>query len=341
MRKALTAILSLALVTFAPALGALGAEETFEWRLQTVDVPSATNYNILQRFAANVEQASGGRLKINIFGGGELVGAMEIPEALKKGAIEIAYSYMPYYPGLLPEANISPASLPFFLWTDPIDPVIMNEFMGLKEIIGEALAEIGIRNYPVNVGGDAGLWSTKPIRSIKDFEGAKIRASGMQGKFFELVGAVTVRVPHAEGYTALATGVLDAYTTSTHLYEQMKLYEHAPYLYKPVSPLADGNIMVSIKAWDTLPDDLKALLEMGIKTANFDIFFENRWEADQLFAKAENELGATIITLPEEEIDEWREKSLPLLDEIAAQSPRNAKGIQLWKDYLKMRGYLD
>src|SRR5690606_16467736 len=89
-------------VLAAPAI--VRAQESFNWRLQTVDPSSFVGPSVvLPKFAKRVEEMSGGQLKMTIFAAGQLVPTGEIPAALNAGTIDIAYSNPTYYTGAVPE----------------------------------------------------------------------------------------------------------------------------------------------------------------------------------------------------------------------------------------------
>lgn len=147
-------------------------------------------------------------------------------------------------------------------------------------------------------------------------------------------------VPHEEAYTSLQQGVIDGYMTGAHSYKQHKFYEVCPYFYVPGWFDVCGMCMlVSLDAWNNLPDDLKAILKDAFMTYNYDQAQRSWWQYQKML-KGFGKMGATIIAWPDEEMQKVREASLAFLPEIAKKSPLCAKGVEIIKDYMKTRGYI-
>ena len=99
----------------------------------------------------------------------------------------------------------------------------------------------------------------------------KIRVFGIEAKWYEKMGAVTVLLPGEELYTGLATGVIDGARWGCPSNTiGMGLHEQAPYVIYPASMPAPGNCyLANPKAWNSLTDDLKAIIDDAAQYSGF------------------------------------------------------------------------
>ena len=162
----------------------------------------------------------------------------------------------------------------------------------------------------------------------------------------EHFGAAPVMLPHPETYTA-AMGTLDGSGTAWWLYRDLKLHEVCPYFIGPAWQTPQGmELWVSKKAWDALPDDLKAIVETAAVAFTKD-YADICWMQErEMFNKSFPEWGTTYIEWGKEDIDRiTNEFSLPYLDKIAKEigpkDPRVVKGIEIIKQFMKDYGYID
>ncbi len=193
-------------VTDAPNIN---FNKTFKWKMATTWPP---NFPVLgegcKLLAKWVNEMSGGRLSIDVYGGGELIPSLECFDAASHGAVEMASGSGYYWAGKIPSAQFF-SSVPFGLTAQQINAWILNGG-GLKlwEEIYEPFNLIPLPGG--NTGQQAGGWYNKEINSIEDYNGLKIRMPGIGGKIVNKVGGTSVLVAGGELYTNLERGVIDA-----------------------------------------------------------------------------------------------------------------------------------
>jgi len=146
--------------------------------------------------------------------------------------------------------------------------------------------------------------SKKPIKSVADFKGMKMRASGLMGMTYARLGARVVTIPPEEIYMGLAQGVIDAATWGTAGETvELKLQEVAKYW---ITPAVSGNfitsVIVNMDAWKALPDDLKEIVQIAMSNHQEQLrgtFINENMSASPAMAKA----GVKISHIPS---DEWQ-----------------------------------
>jgi TRAP-type C4-dicarboxylate transport system substrate-binding protein len=217
---------------------------------------------------------------------------------------------------------------------------------GVDDLVGEALAERGIKFLGSHSVGNTYFWSKEPIRSLDDLQGFKVRFFGVMSDFVEHYGAAPVMLPHPETYMAIAMGTLDGSGTAWWLYRDLKLYEVCPYFIGPAVQVPQGmELWASKKAFDELPEDLQAIVETAAHAFNTDYMDAVTMQEREMFNKSFEEWGTTYIELSDEEVERIVEEfTLPYLDQIAEeQGPKDErviKAIEIIKQFMRDYGYI-
>jgi TRAP-type mannitol/chloroaromatic compound transport system substrate-binding protein len=316
--------------------------KVYKWKMQSVDPPVLIGPTITQRaFCDRVKKMSNGRIDISLFTAGQLVPTMEISAGLERRTIDIAYTSAGYYMGSVPEGTLEMVGMPPMFLQTIEDALQVYWYMGVDEIIREAFIEKGVYFLgSVFLGDPVTHWSKRPMRSVTDLKGWKTRSYGYLTKILAKFGSMGTLIPHEEVYTAMATGIVEGSYTAGSYYERLKYYEVCPNFYLPGwIPVPSMCIMVSLKAWNELPDDLKAILKEAHAAFTIDHYQRTFWDF-QNSLKRLPKMGVNIITWPDKEMEKLREVSFTFFPEIASKSPRCAKAVNIVQDYMRMRGYL-
>ena len=282
---------------------------------------------------------SGGRIKINFHGVGELMEPDEIFVATKRGIVDLATS-CGYHPGELPVNEIEyafPMGLPkleeqWILWHDRGLYEFMRDDVYLQHNLWLLPPQILV-SVPIMI-------SSKEITSLADIKGMKIRAYGSHARMLEKYGATVVWVPFAELYTALATGVIDgAGCPSISEMVDLKLYEVAKYLVLPFQePWVASSVFANLDSWNALPDDLKAIVNIAAMEGST---FATRtyMRLDQIGIGEMKAQGVTFVNLPPEDVATIQETASEVWDELAAEGPDFAGVISMVREYMEFLGY--
>jgi TRAP-type mannitol/chloroaromatic compound transport system substrate-binding protein len=161
-----------------------------------------------QKFARIVDELSGGRLKIQVFAGGELMPPTGVFDACLQGTVE-AFNGAAYYWAGKENALQWFTSVPFGLNTQGY--MAWYQQGGGLALWEEAYAPFGVVPRPgQSTNPQMGGWFRKKINTVDDLKGLKIRIPGLAGKVYAKAGAAVVLLPPGEIYTALERGTLDA-----------------------------------------------------------------------------------------------------------------------------------
>mgnify|MGYP000848807997 CR=1 FL=1 len=194
----------------AGAAPAVHAQAAIRWRLAS-SFPKAldTIYGAAETFAKKVGEMSGGKFVITVHAGGELMPAFGVVDGVQNGTVEMAHT-APYYFFGKDETFALGCAIPFGLNSRQMTAWMMQG-NGLK-LTREFYRQYNIINFPMgNTGAQMGGWFRKPIKSLDDIKGLKIRTpSAAQSTQLQTLGATPIDMPAPAIYNNLDRGVIDA-----------------------------------------------------------------------------------------------------------------------------------
>jgi len=248
------------------AAPAVLAKKSYRWKMVTTWPPKLP---VLQtgcvRLAKRIDELSGGRLKIQVFAGGELVPPMGIFDAVSAGTVECGSGASYYWAGKTPAAQWF-AAVPFGLNAQGM-AAWFHGGDGLK-LWEEVYAPFNLIPRP---GGSTGVqmggWFNKKINSIDDYKGLKMRIPGLGGKVIAKAGGTVVLTPGGEIFTNLERGVIDATEWVGPLHDlRMGFYQAAKYYYYPGwhEPGTYLEYFFNKKAYTSLPKDLQHIIDAAV-----------------------------------------------------------------------------
>ena len=292
-----------------------------------------------QEYVDDIKRMSNGRLVVDVVYDGEGVSAMEVLSATKSGLVEMGSPYQALHAGELP-AGVVELGLPGGPGSYQDIRALFREG-GWIEAVREAYGAHGL--YYAGEAYQPGTYvlTKKPINTLDDFKELKIRCPGAYGKMLRNLGASPVVMAFSEVYTALATGVVDGVDGCNLVdHESGKLYEQAPYMY-PLSLTSSqvAPIIVNRDAWNQLPDDLKAIVDVATWKFGDDQMVKSVvWEKqalEKMLAK-----GLKMSPTPSAaDVAKWKEAGRKVWPEYEAKDKYCKKLIEIQDEFMKKLGY--
>jgi TRAP-type mannitol/chloroaromatic compound transport system substrate-binding protein len=288
------------------------------------------------KLAELIGKLSGGRLTVKVYGAGELVPAFEVFDAVAQGTAEIGHSGAYYWKGKSEAAQFFSA-VPFGMNAQEMNGWLYHG--GGLELWREVYAPFGLVPFP---GGNSGPqmagWFRKPITSIADLKGLKMRMPGLGGEVLQRLGGSPVNIPGADLYTAMQTGAIDA-TEWVGPYNDLAfgLHNVAKHCYYPGwhEPGTTLECLVNQAAFEALPEDLKAIVEAACRSVNEDMLADYTAQNYRAMEVLEREHGVQFLPLPEDVLAALREASAAVLAELAARDPLSAKVYESFSAFRK------
>jgi tripartite ATP-independent transporter DctP family solute receptor len=279
------------------------------------------------RMGKRIEAATGGRLSIQMYPSMQLGGEKEMIEQAQVGALAIArISVGPMGP-IVPEMNVF--NLPFMFRDDAhmekvIDGAIGDEL--LKKLSDHPTAGL-IGLCWMNAGTRNVYNAKKPVKSIDDLKGLKIRMMG-NPVFVDTMNALGgngVAMGYDQLMSALQTGVVDGAENNYPSYDTGQHYRLAKY-YSLTRHLMIPEILIfSKRTWASLAKEDQALILKSAKEAQQ----EQRklwYEMEQKSIKHMQDAGAEIVDVPDKK--PFVEAVKPVWDKYGAQHAALIKRIQ-------------
>ncbi len=264
IRCLLRVIGSLALLL---AIGTTSVEAAkAQFQLKFVGISRALDtWLVWEEWAKKVQEQSNGRIEIEMVSLPELgFGGVELIRLIKTGVVDIAEIYGGYVAGELPLLEI--LELPG-IFPDP--ETAKKAILSWKPTEAKILAQranavlLAMAAYP-----DQAIFSKKPLRTLADFKGLKIRVHSVAlSQLVAGLGGEPLSLAFAEVYTAMERGTLDAAFTGTKPGYDQRWYEVTKYLVGPISMRPHVAISINRKVWKKLPKELQTMMrETALQT---------------------------------------------------------------------------
>ena len=321
----LVLIFAITVLIIVGTTSALAASDTIVWRFPSLEPgPGYWAPDSIVNFSKAVESRTNGRMKVNVYWGGELgINPPDFPVALQTGAIQAAHGSTAYYAKSIEGCAIS--AMPMVGIGSYDETLQLHK--GLKEFINKDLEE----KYRVKI-----LWmvpwefvqplTNKKIENYTDLNGMKLRVSGvLTGELIKLSNGVPVSMPLSEVYTSLSKKVIDGAVCSIPILKNASLYEVIDYVYNFYYHSAASIYLVSLDALNSLPEDIRQIvLEEANRVESESIEAASIGMREGLeLAKSKN---LEIFNPTEKDIDKVRIVVKPIWDEWYQQaSPEGQK----------------
>ncbi len=304
-----------AVLTLGPGISIAQASQDNKWTLKydcyigkTAETAQLDNW-----FLDEIEKRSDGRIKIKKFWSGSLHKVGEHLPAIRDGLSEISMISYGYYPADVP---ISRGLEWYYRGCDRAD-TLLHVCRDIYASTPDLRQEWEDRNNSVVLYFTN--WSycpfimKKPLTSIEDLKGKKIRGYGIATDTLGRLGAQGMPIVAGEVYTSLERGILDgAFGFAFITAEKMKLHEQAPYIVEGgAGAHAPTTVVINRNIWRSFPDDLKEVVQSVV-----DELYESQYL--KLYSRLTEEsvenmvkAGAKFSTLSQAEIDKAKKLVQP------------------------------
>ena len=316
------------------------AQTTTKWKMTTSFPPGLPFYQSgpgsAEWIVDQIDKLSGGRLKIKLFAAGELIPWNGGFDAVKSGTVEANSAVAYYWSGKIPALQYF-GTVPFGMSFQGQNAWYYHG--GGIDLWNEIYAEHGLIAFPCgNSGVQMTGWFKKPVNSLADFDGLKMRIPGLGGKIYKEIGVNVKLLGGGEIFPALERGVIDAAEWVGPVQDKrLGLHKAAKYYYSTGwhEPSTTTELLMSKKAFDALPKDIQAMVESVAAAAN--IIAHTSAEAlngATLEDLVENE-GVKTSPLPSEVVAALKIKTAEVLEAGAAADATTRKVHDSFMDFKK------
>jgi len=290
-------------------------------------------------FAKRCFELSGGSLEIKIFPKNILVPALQVFDSTSAAQIDAFHSGVYYWKGKNPAFSIF-GGMPLGLTSEEM--ITWMKFGGGYELWREMYGKFNL--YPLiggTTGPQMGGWFKKPINSLADLKGLKMRIPGLGGEVMKKLGVNPVLLPAGEIYTSLERGTIDATEwVGPALDSMMGFSKAADYYYtgwhEPGSIL---EITFNKTRWEKLSAEHRAIITAASEEMTGNMLQEFRYKN----AKALQELPSNvqIKTFPKEMMDAAKVALAEVLEEESAKSADFKRVLESYEAFVKLNKPFD
>ena len=308
LRVSTIAAISAAVIGFSAASPEpANAEEKIRWKVQsTFNTGWPALGDPIAYLAKTLDKVTAGRIKLKVFEPGKIVPPLEITPSISNGNLPAAYNYLAYDQGRIPSAVLFSA-VPFGMepweyaawWFEDEGATLAAEIYHQHNVHPLLCSTIG----PETAG-----WYRKPIKSLDDLKGLKIRFSGLGGMVLNEIGASATLMAGGEIFAALEKGTLDATEYSMPAIDEvLGFHKIAKFNLFPGwhQPSTSTHLLINLDNWNGMSDADRALFEMGCTAATMRAITTGEALQGAQINSFEGK-GVTAAKLPDSVIDELK-----------------------------------
>lgn len=240
-----------------PAYAGAADKDVIKLKFSAWTAPRGPFAKTCSTYLDRIEKRTNGKVKFERYWSGTLVPAKEEVQGIGKGIAEIAVVYAPFQTRL---SLIDVVELPGLGATlDKQGPI--GAEIGKMKAVKDQFDQYNLLFVSVNGGEPAHLISKKPVRTIDDLKGMKIRCVGDAAKMMQMLGAVPVALTSSECYEAMERGVTDGIIMPTLGMYVWKLHEVGRYYTTLNAYCGFFYFIMNKDSWNALPEDVKKVFE--------------------------------------------------------------------------------
>jgi len=225
--------------------------------LTYANFPPASTFPCVQmeHWKEEVEKRTGGRLKVQTFPGGTLLGAKDIFDGVKQGSADIGNFAMSYQPGRFPvsEAVDLPIGFPSAYAATMTFCDVMEQF---KPAEFDDVEVLTVFTCP-----PAAIMASAPLPSLDALRGLELRVSGTGAELLKCLGGVPVAMPMSETPDALQKGVVKGLISSMEILKDMNFVAYCPHALRVNLNVVTFAVVMNKASYAALPDDVKGILK--------------------------------------------------------------------------------
>ena len=350
IKKALITVSACAAIMASSS--AMAADKVYRLKLAETWGPNFPIFgDATKNMAKMAEEMSNGRLKIRIDSANKHKAPLGVFDMVKSGQYDMGHSGSYYWKGKVPN-TLYFTSMPFGMVT--AEQYAWFYHGGGMELMEKVYSPHNLLSFPGgNTDIQMGGWFQKEINTVEDLKGLKMRIPGFAGEILAKLGAKPTNIAPGELYTSLERRTIDALEwVGPSLDLRMGFHKIAPYYYTGWhEPGSELQFLVNKRTWNRLPEDLREILRISMRTAAYDMYIHATHENGKNWSSMKSEFpDIQVKNFPPEVMSAIKKANSDLLaaqaskDELAKEileSQANyLKTVRPWTD-ISLKAYLD
>jgi tripartite ATP-independent transporter DctP family solute receptor len=298
MKKALVILFALSFAVFtAPAYAA-----DFVIKAGLIDPPGHIDTKAAEKFAELVAQKTDGKVKIEIYPASQLGFAMDMLQGMKLGTVEMFIGATTWLGAFDKDFWISGC---LYVFNDQEHARKVHEGEFFKKMSDRLAKNHGIRILRQDWDrGPRNFVSTKPLTTVADLEGLKVRVPEQKSWIlnFKLAGANPTPIALVETFTGLQQGVVEATEQASNWLYFNKYHTIANNLTRSHHNYEETGVMISEKVYQSMPEEYrKAMVEAAAEAGEW----HNQIVTKEI-EEAEEKMAAEGINIIDPDVAAWQ-----------------------------------
>ncbi|MGD9045465.1 MAG: TRAP transporter substrate-binding protein [Desulfobacterales bacterium] len=219
--------------------------------------PQTAVTKIGEEFIKDLEERTGGRIKVKYLKGGSLLKGTTMYKGVESGLADIGFSHIYYTPGRMPVTEL--AGLPIGSPSAWVNCHVLNDFyFKFRPKEWDKVRVLWLTGTTTSV-----ITTKKPVRKMEDLKGMTIRAPGIVGAVVKALGGTPAPTPIMEAYDGIAKGVLDGIYGNYEILKAFRLAEVAKFstYCRKIGAAFPFYTIMNKNSYKKLPPDLKEIFD--------------------------------------------------------------------------------
>lgn len=287
-------------------------------KLTYANFPPAPTFPCVQmeRWKKEVEKRTNGKVQVQTFPGGTLLGAKNMMDGVIAGQADIGCLCMAYQPGRFVITNAT--SLPLGIPNSLVGSLVLWDLYNKYK--PKAFAKVKV--LTMFTTAPANIMSKIPIGSLEDIKGVDLRASGGAAQILKAWGANPVGMPMPATPEALQKGVVKGLFSSLEVMKDFKFAEMCKYVTLTDTVVYPFAVVMNMDKWNSLPQDVKKVFEeLGTQQAAWTgVYMDNHIKRAMAWSKRKQ--GVKVIRLKKAEKKRWEKLLEPITGKWIASAKK-------------------
>jgi TRAP-type C4-dicarboxylate transport system substrate-binding protein len=327
--------------TFAVALffslsGLTHAADVIKLQFAGYHPPTHMVSTLIAKYSEEVNKKLKGKVEVAPFPGGTLLSATKMAAGVQTGIADLGFSHCSYSRGRFPVMEIM--ELPLGFPSSWIATHVANDFYNkFKPKEWDTYHVLFFTTSPVNVIQTVG----KPVKSLEDLKGMKIRGTGRSGDIVKALTAVPMPIETPDLYEAIRRGVVDGAYLTMETYKGFKTGELLKYTTESwkLGSVYTFYIVMNKQKWNSLPPDVQK------------VFTETSNEFIEQFAVGFNQIdiegrdfflkqGGKMVPISDSESAKWVKAVEPVIENFKKDMVKKGfktAEVDSWLSFIKER----
>ena len=317
---------------FQPAYG-----QSMNIKFSTWHVPVGYEVKtVWEPMLEDLKRKSNGRIISTMYSGAALGKGPEHYDIVAKGLSDMGYFTATWTPGRFPLTDV----LSLAAWVDGKDVATDIGNAMYKRVLQQEFQ--GVKMVELNGCIQAFLWTKKPVKTLEDVKGMRIRSpGGFQTNYIKAIGAEPIFMPLGDVYLAMETGTVDGLVTCPPLVISGRLYEVAKHGVVATFGCVSEGVIMNGDSWKKSPDDLKPMIDEVCNNP----FHTTGGLTRDVYKKMLKELTdkkVELYNLPPQESEKWydrfRDVTRKWVAELEGKGLKAKEVVKMYNEECEKRG---